>query len=151
MGTSQSHNLKSSPNWSAAKRAMTSLANGTDNKPASNAKFFGNLGIALDNGLYRGGRIEGHGGKRGGSYRRANTGESAAAMPPGEMRPGGRGLPAPFGRQPPEGGDTGTDGGTECKGVEATGVGQQLSGADGFADESCLRGACRQGVPAGDE
>ena len=67
MGTSQSHNLKSSPNWSAAKRAMTSLANGTDNKPASNAKFFGNLGIALDNGLYRGGRIEGHGGKRGGS------------------------------------------------------------------------------------
>ena len=48
-------------------------------------------------------------------------------------------------------GDTGTDGGTECKGVEATGVGQQLSGADGFADESCLRGACRQGVPAGDE
>lgn len=55
MGTSQSHNLKSSPNWSAAKRAMTSLANGTDNKPASNAKFFGNLGIALGNGLYRGG------------------------------------------------------------------------------------------------
>lgn len=46
MGTSQSHNLKSSPNWSAAKRAMTSLANGTDNKPASNAKFlckFGNI------------------------------------------------------------------------------------------------------------
>ena len=84
-------------------------------------------------------------------YRRADTGESAAAMPPGEMRPGGRGLPAPFGRRPPEGGDTGTDGGTECKGVEATGVGQQLSGADGFADESCLRGACRQGVPAGDE
>lgn len=67
MGTSQSHNLKSSPNWSAAKRAMTSLANGTDNKPASNAKFFGNLGIALGNGLYRGGRIGGHGGKRGGS------------------------------------------------------------------------------------
>lgn len=43
MGTSQSHNLKSSPNWSAAKRAMTSLANGTDNKPASNAKFFSNF------------------------------------------------------------------------------------------------------------
>ena len=40
---------------------------------------------------------------------------------------------------------------TECKGVEATGVGQQLSGADGFADESCLRGACRQSVSAGDE
>lgn len=45
MGTSQSHNLKSSPNWSAAKRAMTSLANGTDNKSESNAKFFGNSGI----------------------------------------------------------------------------------------------------------
>lgn len=59
MGTSQSHNLKSSPNWSAAKRAMTSLANGTDNKPASNAKFFGNLGIALGNGLYRGAELEG--------------------------------------------------------------------------------------------
>ena len=84
-------------------------------------------------------------------YRRADTGESAAAMPPGEMRPGGRGLPAPSRRRPPEGGDTGTDGGTECKGVEATGVGQQLSGADGFADESCLRGACRQSVSAGDE
>ena len=59
MGTSQSHNLKSSPNWSAAKRAMTSLANGTDNKPASNAKFFGNLGIALGNGLYRVAELEG--------------------------------------------------------------------------------------------
>lgn len=47
MGTSQSHNLKSSPNWSAAKRAMTSLANGTDNKPASNAKFFFNSGKLL--------------------------------------------------------------------------------------------------------
>lgn len=47
MGTSQSHNLKSSPNWSAAKRAMTSLANGTDNKSESNAKFFGNSGRFL--------------------------------------------------------------------------------------------------------
>ena len=47
MGTSQSHNLKSSPNWAAAKRAMTSLANGTDNKPASNAKFFRNFGKLL--------------------------------------------------------------------------------------------------------
>lgn len=47
MGTSQSHNLKSSPNWSAAKRAMTSLANGTDNKSESNAKFFGNSGKFL--------------------------------------------------------------------------------------------------------
>ena len=43
MGTSQSHNLKSSPNWSAAKRAMTSLANGTDNKPASMQSFSVNL------------------------------------------------------------------------------------------------------------
>jgi hypothetical protein len=30
-------------------------------------EIFGNLGIALGNGLYRGGRIGGHGGKRGGS------------------------------------------------------------------------------------
>ena len=47
MGTSQSHNLKSSPNWSAAKRAMTSLANGTDNKSESNAKFLTNSGRFL--------------------------------------------------------------------------------------------------------
>ena len=71
MGTSQSHNLKSSPNWSAAKRAITNIANGTDNKAASNAKFFGNLGTALGNGLYRGGRTGGHGGKRGSSFGRA--------------------------------------------------------------------------------
>ena len=71
MGTSQSHNLKSSPNWSAAKRAITSIANGTDNKTASNAKFFGNLGTALGDGLYRGGRTGGHGGKRGSSFGRA--------------------------------------------------------------------------------
>ena len=71
MGTSQSHNLKSSPNWSAAKRAMTSIANGTDNKLASNAKFFGNLGTALGNSLYRGSRTGGHGSKRGSSLGRA--------------------------------------------------------------------------------
>ena len=71
MGTSQSHNLKSSPNWSAAKRAITSIANGTDNKTASNAKFFGNLGTALGNSLYRGSRTGGHGGKRGSSFGRA--------------------------------------------------------------------------------
>lgn len=71
MGTSQSHNLKSSPNWSAAKRAITSIVNGTDNKLASNAKFFGNLGTALGNGLYRGSRTGGHGGRRGTSFGRA--------------------------------------------------------------------------------
>ena len=71
MGTSQSHNLKSSPNWSAAKRAITSIANGTDNKLASNAKFFGNLGTALGNGLYRGNRTGWHGGRRGTSFGRA--------------------------------------------------------------------------------
>ena len=69
MGTSQSHNLKSTPNWSAAKRAMTSLTNGTDNKSATNAKFFGNFGTALGNGLYRGGRTRG--GHRGSSFGRA--------------------------------------------------------------------------------
>ncbi len=71
MGTSQSHNLKSSPNWSAAKRAMTSIANGTGNKLASNAKFFGNLGTALGDSLYRGSKTGGHGGKRGSSFGRA--------------------------------------------------------------------------------
>ena len=71
MGTSQSHNLKSSPNWSAAKRAMTSIANVTGNKLASNAKFFGNLGTALGDSLYRGSKTGGHGGKRGRSFGRA--------------------------------------------------------------------------------
>ena len=51
MGTSQSHNLKSSPNWSATKRAMTSIAKGAENKAATNAKFIGNFGSALGNGL----------------------------------------------------------------------------------------------------
>ena len=55
MGTSQSHNLKSTPNWTATKRAMTSIANGTGNRSATNAKFIGNFGTALGNGLYRGG------------------------------------------------------------------------------------------------
>lgn len=31
MGTSQSHNLKSGPNWSTAKRSITSLAKGQGN------------------------------------------------------------------------------------------------------------------------
>lgn len=71
MGTSQSHNLKSSPNWSAAKRAMTNIANNANNQSSSNAKFFGNLGTALGSGLYRGGGSGGHGGKRGYSFGRA--------------------------------------------------------------------------------
>lgn len=71
MGTSQSHNLKSTPNWTATKRAMTSIANGTGNKSATNAKYIGNLGTALGNGLYRGGGNGGHGGRRGSSFGRA--------------------------------------------------------------------------------
>lgn len=71
MGTSQSHNLKSSPNWSATKRAMTSIAKGTENKAATNAKFIGNFGSALGNGLYRGGGNGRHGGNRGSSFGRA--------------------------------------------------------------------------------
>ena len=49
MGTSQSHNLKSTPNWTATKRAMTSIVNGTGNNSATNAKFIGNFGTALGN------------------------------------------------------------------------------------------------------
>ena len=71
MGKSQSHNLKSSPNWSATKRAMTSIAKGTENKAATNAKFIGNFGSALGNGLYRGGGNGRHGGNRGSSFGRA--------------------------------------------------------------------------------
>lgn len=71
MGTSQSHNLKTSPNWSTTKRAMTSIAKGTENKVATNAKFIGNFGTALGNGLYRGGGNGRHGGNRGSSFGRA--------------------------------------------------------------------------------
>ena len=49
MGTSQSHNLKSSPNWSATKRAMTSIAKGTENKAATNAKYIAKFGTTLEN------------------------------------------------------------------------------------------------------
>lgn len=71
MGTSQSHNLKSSPNWSAAKRAMTSIANGTGNKSTSSARFIANLGTALGDGLYRGHRNGGNGRHGGSSFGRA--------------------------------------------------------------------------------
>lgn len=71
MGTSQSHNLKSSPNWSAAKRAMTSIANGTGNKSTSSARFMANLGTALGEGLYRGHRNGGNGRHGGSSFGRA--------------------------------------------------------------------------------
>lgn len=71
MGTSQSHNLKSSPNWSATKRAITSIVNGTGDQTATKAKFIGNLGTALGNGLYRGGGGGGYRRGRGGSFGRA--------------------------------------------------------------------------------
>lgn len=71
MGTSQSHNLKSTPNWTATKRAMTSIANGTGTKSTTNVKFIGNFGTALGDGLYRGGGNGGHGGRRGSSFGRA--------------------------------------------------------------------------------
>ncbi len=56
MGTSQSHNLKSTPNWSSAKRAMTSIINGTGNSSINKAKFISYLGSAMDNNMYRGAR-----------------------------------------------------------------------------------------------
>lgn len=71
MGTSQSHNLKSTPNWSSAKRAITSIANRTGNASSNNAKFIGNLGSALGNSLYRGSNNGRHGGYGGSSFGRA--------------------------------------------------------------------------------
>lgn len=50
---------------------MTSIAKGTENKAATNAKFLGSFGSALGNGLYRGGGNGRHGGNRGSSFGRA--------------------------------------------------------------------------------
>lgn len=72
-------------------------------------------------------------------YRRTDTCESHVAMPSGEMRPGGRGLLAPLGRRTQERRDAGTDGRPQYTCTETTGAGLQPPGADGFADEPCLR------------
>ena len=54
MGTSQSHNLKSGPNWSTAKRSVTSLAKGTGDPKDNCETFVTGLSSAISNSVYRG-------------------------------------------------------------------------------------------------
>ena len=54
MGTSQSHNLKSGPNWSTAKRSITSLAKGTGDSNDNCETFVIGLSSAISNSVYRG-------------------------------------------------------------------------------------------------
>lgn len=54
MGTSKSFSLKSSPNWSSAKRSVTNIINGSGNIASNGTSFMRSFTSALDNGLYRG-------------------------------------------------------------------------------------------------
>ena len=54
MGTSQSHNLKSGPNWSTAKRSVTSIANGSGNLDENCRTFIAGLSSAISKNIYRG-------------------------------------------------------------------------------------------------
>ena len=54
MGTSQSHNLKSGPNWSTSKRAITKIANGTGNPDENCNAFITGLSSAISKNVYRG-------------------------------------------------------------------------------------------------
>lgn len=67
MGTSQSHSLKTTPQWSTAKKAMTSVIKDQGNHQKQ-SKFVTAFGRAIGDSLYRGG---GHRG--GGSFGRAGT------------------------------------------------------------------------------
>lgn len=67
MGTSQSHILKTTPQWSAAKKAMTSIIKDQGNSQKY-SKLMTAFGNAIGNGLYRGG-----GSRGGGSFGRAGS------------------------------------------------------------------------------
>ena len=54
MGTSQSHSLKTTPQWSAAKKAMTSVIKNHGNSQKQ-SKLMTAFGAAVGDGLYRGG------------------------------------------------------------------------------------------------
>lgn len=57
MGTSQSHNLKTTPQWSNAKRAMTGIIKTSNGFSSFMGAFLTALG---DDGLYRGGHVGEH-------------------------------------------------------------------------------------------
>lgn len=61
MGTSQSHSLKSTPQWSAAKKAMTSVIKDQGNSQ-KRSKLMTTFRIAIGDAMYRG---RGNGGGRG--------------------------------------------------------------------------------------
>ena len=54
MGTSQSHSLKITPQWSAAKKAMTSVIKNHGNSQKQ-SRLMTAFGAAVGDGLYRGG------------------------------------------------------------------------------------------------
>lgn len=68
MGTSQSHSLKTTPQWSTAKKAMTSVIKDQGNRQKQ-SNLMTAFGRAIGDGLYRG---AGHRG-RGGSFGRAGS------------------------------------------------------------------------------
>lgn len=66
MGTSQSHSLKTAPQWSAAKKAMTSVIKDHGNSQKQ-SRLMTAFGAAVGDGLYRGGN------RGGGSFGRAGS------------------------------------------------------------------------------
>lgn len=60
MGTSQSFGLKSSPNWSSAKRAITNIAKGSGDNNRNSGNFMTSFAQALSGNVYRGGGGGGH-------------------------------------------------------------------------------------------
>lgn len=58
MGTSQSHNLKSSPNWSSAKHSITNIAKKAGNADSQCKSFIRSLRAAIGDAIYR--SDEGH-------------------------------------------------------------------------------------------
>ena len=67
MGTSQSHSLKTTPQWSAAKKAMTSVIKDHGNAQKQ-SRLMNAFGTAVGDGLYRGGNRGG-----GGSFGQAGS------------------------------------------------------------------------------
>lgn len=66
MGTSQSHSLKTTPQWSAAKKAMTSVIKDHGNS-LKQSRLMTAFSAAIGEGLYRGGN------RSGGSFGRAGS------------------------------------------------------------------------------
>ena len=67
MGTSQSHSLKTTPQWSATKKAMTSVIKDHGNAQKQ-SRLMTAFGTAVGDGLYRGGNRGG-----GGSFGQAGS------------------------------------------------------------------------------